>query len=78
MSLWSATIGSNIESLAKEHVEYRWSNLTPARRSEAARPVLIRLVVGLKDSSIPNIEHRLVYAASEQGKLLCLRQLLRG
>lgn len=78
VSLWSATIGSNIESIAKEQIESRWLSLAPAQRSKAARPILVRLVVGLKDSSIPNIEHKLVYAASEQGKLLGLRQLLRG
>src|SRR5207247_11424519 len=37
---------------------------------------LVRLVVGLKDSAVPNVSHKLVYAATEQGKLLGLRQLL--
>jgi len=37
---------------------------------------IVRLVVGLKDSAIPNITHRLTYAATEPGKLIALRQLL--
>ena len=59
-------MGSNIEQLAKSTVEER-GNSHP----------LIRLVVGLKDSAIPNVSHKLIYAATEQGKLLGLRQLLR-
>lgn len=72
VSLWSATIGSSIESLAQ-------SFITDRRRRLGLKPRhhhILRLVVGLKDSAIPNISHRLVYAASEQGKLLALRQLL--
>ena len=68
VSLWSATMGSNVEQIAAS---------TIAGRRPRSRLSLNRLVVGLKDSSIPNIEHQLVYAASEQGKLTALRQLLR-
>ncbi|KAE8148204.1 ATP-dependent RNA helicase rok1 [Aspergillus avenaceus] len=70
-SLWSATMGSNIEDLAKSTIKERKevSSLTKSYP-------LYRLVVGLKDSAIPNIQHKLVYAATEQGKLLGLRQLL--
>ncbi|KAE8373568.1 ATP-dependent RNA helicase rok1 [Aspergillus bertholletiae] len=70
-SLWSATMGSSIEDLAKSTIKERKdaSNLTKSYP-------LYRLVVGLKDSAIPNIQHKLVYAATEQGKLLGLRQLL--
>ena len=70
-SLWSATIGSSIESLAQ-------STILDRRRSlKLSSPHhLIRIIVGLKDSAIPNISHRLTYAATEQGKLLALRQLL--
>lgn len=71
-SLWSATIGSSIETLAHSFIEDRRRKL--GLKSKHHR--LIRLVVGLKDSAIPNITHRLVYAASEQGKLLALRQLV--
>ncbi|KAE8355358.1 ATP-dependent RNA helicase rok1 [Aspergillus coremiiformis] len=70
-SLWSATMGSSIEDLAKSTIKERKdaSNLIKSYP-------LYRLVVGLKDSAIPNIQHKLVYAATEQGKLLGLRQLL--
>jgi ATP-dependent RNA helicase DDX52/ROK1 len=70
-TLWSATMGASIESLAVETLAKRRKSLgisTPAP--------LIRLVVGLKDSAVPNITHHLTYAATEPGKLLGLRQLL--
>ncbi|KAI9868220.1 MAG: RNA-dependent ATPase rok1 [Trichoglossum hirsutum] len=70
VSLWSATMGSSIEALAQSTILTRRQSLSlPATK-------LVRLVVGLKDSAIPNISHRLTYAATEQGKLLALRQLL--
>ncbi|KAI8933714.1 hypothetical protein NX059_009430 [Plenodomus lindquistii] len=73
IGLWSATMGSNIEPLTLSTLNTRWSSLpTPHTR----RPPLLRLVVGLKDSAIPNISHQLIYAATESGKLLGLRQLL--
>lgn len=74
-SLWSATIGASIETLAQTFILDRRRNLklsTP----ETTPHHIIRLVVGLKDSAIPNVSHRLIYAATEQGKLLTLRQLL--
>lgn len=74
-SLWSATIGASIETLAQTFILDRRRNLklsTPETTSHH----IIRLVVGLKDSAIPNVSHRLIYAATEQGKLLALRQLL--
>jgi ATP-dependent RNA helicase DDX52/ROK1 len=71
LSLWSATIGSNIEELVmnlirerQARLEIRWS--TP----------LLRCIIGLKDSALPTISHKLIYAATEPGKLLGLRQLL--
>ncbi|KAL3481942.1 P-loop containing nucleoside triphosphate hydrolase protein [Aspergillus californicus] len=70
-SLWSATMGSSIEDMAKSTIKERKLSL-PQTKSYP----LIRLVVGLKDSAIPNIKHKLIYAATEQGKLLGLRQLL--
>ena len=73
VGLWSATMGSNIESLTLDTLNTRWSNLAP---HTIPRPPLLRLVVGLKDTAIPNITHQLTYAATEQGKLLGLRQLL--
>ncbi|EEP78045.1 conserved hypothetical protein [Uncinocarpus reesii 1704] len=71
VGLWSATMGSNIEELAKATIKARQQSLGLKDES-----FLIRLVVGLKDTAIPNISHKLVYAATEQGKLLGLRQLL--
>ncbi|KAF4980811.1 hypothetical protein FZEAL_3265 [Fusarium zealandicum] len=70
LSFWSATIGSNIEALVTEKLTSRAQSLgiTP-------KP-FVRLVVGLKDTAVPNITHKLIYTASEQGKLLSLRQLL--
>lgn len=73
VSLWSATMGSNIEELTRSTIKERLENIGQA--SNTLHP-LVRLVVGLKDSAVPNIDHRLVYAATEQGKLLGLRQLL--
>jgi ATP-dependent RNA helicase DDX52/ROK1 len=71
VTLWSATMGSNIEALASSTVYSRRAKL---RIEDDSR--IIRLVVGLKDSAIPNITHRLTYAATEPGKLIALRQLL--
>ncbi|GLI81142.1 RNA-dependent ATPase rok1 [Penicillium ochrochloron] len=74
VSLWSATMGSNIDDLTRSTIKERQADI--GQISTTQHP-LVRLVVGLKDSAIPNIEHKLVYAATEQGKLLGLRQLLR-
>ncbi|GME36147.1 ATP-dependent RNA helicase rok1 [Neofusicoccum parvum] len=73
VSLWSATMGSNIEELAKNTISSRWNSIEVP---DATRPNLVRLIVGLKDSAVPNIDHQLTYAATEQGKLLAVRQLL--
>ncbi|KAI9648052.1 RNA-dependent ATPase rok1 [Ciborinia camelliae] len=72
VTLWSATMGSNIETLASATIQARQERLGLEKHSN-----LVRLVVGLKDSAIPNITHRLIYAATEPGKLIALRQLLR-
>lgn len=71
VSLWSATMGSNVEDLSKSIIKERRESVSNIKPSP-----LLRLVVGLKDSAIPNIHHKLIYAATEQGKLLGLRQLL--
>jgi ATP-dependent RNA helicase DDX52/ROK1 len=73
LTMWSATMGSNIEALASEKIYSRAQSLELTRKAH-----IIRVVVGLKDSAIPNIEHRVVYTANEPGKLLALRQLLHG
>jgi len=70
VTLWSATMGSNIEELASSTIQERREKLG----LDSSR--IVRLIVGLKDSAIPNITHRLVYAATEPGKLIALRQLL--
>ncbi|KKY20860.1 putative atp-dependent rna helicase rok1 [Phaeomoniella chlamydospora] len=71
-SFWSATIGASIEDLVKAILATRQRSV-----STTTPPApLIRLVIGLKDTSLPNITHRLIYAATEPGKLLGLRQLL--
>jgi ATP-dependent RNA helicase DDX52/ROK1 len=77
VGLWSATMGSNIDSLTIATLNTRWESLSAKTTGVLpARPPLVRLVVGLKDTAIPNISHQLTYAATEQGKLLGLRQLL--
>lgn len=70
VSFWSATMGSNIESVITEKLQSRADGLAITPKP------FVRLVVGLKDTAVPNIVHKLTYTASEQGKLLALRQLL--
>ncbi|KAG5929141.1 RNA-dependent ATPase rok1 [Claviceps africana] len=71
ISFWSATMGSNIEALVTEELKMR-----AEQHTGSAQKPFVRLVVGLKDTAVPNIVHKLTYTASEQGKLLALRQLL--
>jgi ATP-dependent RNA helicase DDX52/ROK1 len=71
VSFWSATIGSNIEELVLSVLQKRKSE----GHLQTSTP-LFRCVVGLKDSAISTILHKLIYAATEPGKLLGLRQLL--
>ena len=73
VTLWSATMGSSIEALASSIIHSRQTRLNLQNPTP-----IIRLVVGLKDSAIPNISHRLIYTATEPGKLLALRQLLHS
>ena len=75
-SLWSATMGSNIEELAKSTIEERRRRMAAESAITIPAAPVVRLVVGLKDSAVPNVQHKLVYAATEQGKLMGLRQLL--
>lgn len=70
LTFWSATMGSNIETLATEQLKSHYK-----RRGTAPKP-LVRLVVGLKDTAVPNVTHKLTYTATEPGKLYALRQLL--
>ncbi|KAH6657233.1 DEAD/DEAH box helicase [Truncatella angustata] len=65
---WSATMGSNIEALLLEKFGVQGS---------ASSAPLVRLVVGLKDTAVPSVNHHLVFTGdSERGKLYTLRQLL--
>ena len=76
VSLWSATMGSSIEELAISILNRRLDELNKLNGNTIIRAPLLRLVIGLKDSAVPTITHKLVYAATEQGKLMALRQLL--
>jgi ATP-dependent RNA helicase DDX52/ROK1 len=71
VSLWSATIGSNIEELVIGLIGERQTRLGIESKSP-----LLRCIIGLKDSVLPSISHQLIYAATEPGKLLGIRQLL--
>ncbi|ERS96814.1 hypothetical protein HMPREF1624_07023 [Sporothrix schenckii ATCC 58251] len=72
-TFWSATMASNIEALVVEQLAAQQSS---QKQDEGQKRLLVRLVVGLKDTAVPNVTHRLVYTATEQGKLLAMRQLL--
>jgi ATP-dependent RNA helicase DDX52/ROK1 len=76
LGFWSATMGSNIEELVKATIKSRAERLSEATSTPVQIAPFVRLVVGLKDSAVPNVDHRLIYAATEQGKLMALRQLL--
>ena len=70
VSLWSATMGSNIEELALSTIEdHRRTSSPPARE-------ILRCVIGLKDSTVASISHRMIYAGTEAGKLLGLRNII--
>jgi ATP-dependent RNA helicase DDX52/ROK1 len=69
-------MGSNIEELAMSTIEDRRHRLAAEDSVTIADSHMVRLVVGLKDSAVPNVQHKLIYAATEQGKLMGLRQLL--
>lgn len=67
---FSATMGSNIEALLMQELEKR-------QQDESSPSPLVRLVVGLKDTAVKNIKHRLIYTGdNERGKLYTMRQLL--
>lgn len=75
VTFWSATMPSSIEALMFDRLRAHHSD-SSSSSSSAAAPPLVRLVVGLKDTAVPNISHRLTYTATEAGKLLAIRQLL--
>ena len=71
LSCWSATMGSNIETLVTEKLQARAAAL------DIIPKPLVRLVVGLKDTAVPNVSHKLLFSGSEHGKILGMRQLIR-
>lgn len=64
-SLWSATISSGTEEVARNMM----------LSSTAPPPTLLRFIVGIKDTALPTVHQTLIYTATEPGKLLALRQL---
>jgi ATP-dependent RNA helicase DDX52/ROK1 len=68
LRFFSATMGAHIEELILNQLSKR-------NTGDETIP-LIRLVVGLKDTAVPSISHKLVYCATEKGKLFALRQIL--
>lgn len=76
VTLWSATMGASIESLVVSRLSQDSAAGSPGQVTKRTRAPLIRLVVGLKDTAVPNVSHRLIYAGTEAGKLLAIRQLL--
>lgn len=70
VSLWSATMGSNIEEMALTTLTGQKQAISRLKRQ------LLRCVVGLKDSAVSTVTHRLVFAGTEHGKLLGLRDII--
>ncbi|KAF3902998.1 hypothetical protein ABW20_dc0107253 [Dactylellina cionopaga] len=69
-SFWSATMPSSSETLATNLIS---SHPSIANASKPRK--LVRLIAGIKDSSLPTIRQTITYTASERGKLMALRQL---
>ncbi|KAK6348796.1 RNA-dependent ATPase rok1 [Orbilia blumenaviensis] len=69
-SFWSATMPSNSETLATKLISSHPSVLCGDKTRK-----LVRLIAGIKDSSLPTIRQTITYTASERGKLTALRQL---
>ncbi|EPS43690.1 hypothetical protein H072_2296 [Dactylellina haptotyla CBS 200.50] len=69
-SFWSATMPSSSETLATNLISSH-----PAILASGKPRKLVRLIAGIKDSSLPTIRQTITYTASERGKLMALRQL---
>ncbi|KAJ6262073.1 ATP-dependent RNA helicase rok1 [Drechslerella dactyloides] len=69
-SFWSATMPSTSETLATNLISRHPSALNSTKPRK-----LVRLIAGIKDSSLPTIRQTITYTASERGKLMALRQL---
>lgn len=71
-SLWSATISSGTEEVARNMT---LSSTTTTTAPPPPPPTLLRFIVGIKDTALPTVHQTLIYTATEPGKLLALRQL---
>lgn len=71
-SLWSATISSGTEEVARNMMLP-----SPSSPSSTTAPsqTILRFIVGIKDTALPTVHQTLLYTATEPGKLLALRQL---
>lgn len=81
LQIWSACINPSLRlrcfsATMGAHVEEFISDQLSKRNADDHTVPLVRLVVGLKDTAVPSIGHKLVYCATEQGKLFALRQIL--
>ncbi|KAI1366289.1 P-loop containing nucleoside triphosphate hydrolase protein [Xylaria arbuscula] len=81
MQIWSACVNPSLRlrcfsATMGAHIEELILNQLSKRDTEDHVAPLVRLVVGLKDTAVPSIGHKLVYTATEQGKLFALRQIL--
>lgn len=90
-SLWSATISSSTEEIARNMMLPtdalptldEPSSPSPKKKSKKSKKpdsvpkqqTILRLIVGIKDTAIPTVSQTLLYTATEPGKLLALRQL---
>ncbi|KAK6526715.1 RNA-dependent ATPase rok1 [Arthrobotrys megalospora] len=72
-SLWSATMPSSSETLATKLISSHPSVLNSNKTRK-----LVRLIAGIKDSSLPTIRQTITYTATERGKLTALRQLFNS
>ncbi|KAI1827214.1 ATP-dependent RNA helicase ROK1 [Xylaria intraflava] len=81
LQIWSACVNPSLQlrcfsATMGAHIEELISNQLSTRTLGSSTTPLVRLVVGLKDTAVPSISHKLVYCANEQGKLFTLRQIL--
>ncbi|KAI2640939.1 ATP-dependent RNA helicase ROK1 [Xylaria nigripes] len=81
LQIWSACVNPSLQlrcfsATMGAHIEELISNQLSTRMPGKLTAPLVRLVVGLKDTAVPSISHKLVYCANEQGKLFALRQIL--
>jgi ATP-dependent RNA helicase DDX52/ROK1 len=71
-TFWSATMGSKVEALIPETLAER------AERLGINTAPLVRLVVGLSNTAVPNINHMVISCGNDHGKRLAVHELLNG